>query len=303
VPEGLVCAAHGRHYLVELQNGLSLLNCVPRGKKSDVVCGDKVRYRVSSPDQGVIEEVLPRRNLLRRTSGQRQKLIAANIDLLVLVCATRPPISELLLQRVLLAASAEKIAVLLLLNKCDLIADLPGTRKGLQCAVELGFPLVELCAHDALHPGFAKLRTWLAGKKALLLGQSGVGKSTIINVLCPTALARTRELSNALNSGRHTTTHASLYHVQDVDKAGNDYALIDSPGLHAFGLAHIESEGLAGLFEEFQPHLGKCRFRDCRHEAEPGCELQAALADKLIHPSRLALYHELMLEATERNKY
>ena len=289
-------AAHGRHYLVEGGKNTSCL-CVPRAKKSEVVCGDRVSYQPSGPRQGVIEAVLPRRNLFRRASVQREKRIAANVDQLVFVVATRPVFSVSLLYRCLIAAEAEGMGALVLLNKCDVQEGLPVARERLQGVDRLGYPLIEICALDAAHAGFEGLHARLSGHKNVLVGQSGMGKSTLLNALYPAADARTREISSALNSGKHTTTHATLYRLDDTA------TLIDTPGLQTFGLAHIGPESLAEYFPEFAAYLGRCRYRDCRHDAESGCALHSAVSAGDIGEDRLGLYRELVREATPRVPY
>ena len=279
---GRVIAAHGRQYVVEQADG-SLLPCFPRGKKSEIACGDWVDYQLSGADQGVIDKIEPRRSLFYRSNEMRQKLIAANVDQVILVVATEPAFSDELLTRGLLSAEYQDLEALIVLNKCDLADKLPAARQHLAPLVALGYRVLELAARE----GAEALRPYLEGKTSVLVGQSGMGKSTLTNALIPEANAATREISTALDSGKHTTTHAKLYHV------GPGTALIDSPGLQEFGLRHLSRGELEHGFPEFRPHLGQCRFRDCHHDREPNCALQAALAAGAIDPRRFAIYRTL----------
>lgn len=279
---GQVIAAHGRQYIVELADG-ERLPCFPRGKKSEIACGDEVELARSSDDQGVIEAILPRRSLLYRSNEIRQKLIAANVDQLVIVIATEPAFSDDLVTRALLAAESEEIDVLIVLNKCDLADKLVTARRQAEIFVTLGYPVLELSARDHAED----LRPWLQGKTSVLVGQSGMGKSTLVNALVPEAGAATREISQALDSGKHTTTHATLYHLDAVSH------LIDSPGLQEFGLGHLDRSEIEQAFREFRPYLGECRFRDCRHDREPDCVLRDAVDSGKIDKTRFASYRRL----------
>lgn len=286
---GRVVAAHGRQYIVETGDG-TRLPCFPRGKKSEVACGDEVEFARSSADQGVIEKILPRRSLLYRSNEIRQKLIAANVDQLIIVVATEPAFSDELVTRALVAAESADIEILIVLNKCDLADRLPAARERLAVFAGLGYRILELSARDHAED----LRPALQGRTSVLVGQSGMGKSTLINALIPEANAATREISLALDSGKHTTTHASLFQLD------TDSALIDSPGLQEFGLGHLERGEIEQAFPEFRPVLGQCRFRDCRHDREPDCALNAALATGRIDPRRFAAYCRIVGQSAEQ---
>lgn len=267
--EGRVIAAHGRQYVVELADG-SRLPCFPRGKKSEIACGDRVDIKQTSDDQGVIEAIQPRSSLLYRSNEIRQKLIAANVDQLIIVVATEPAFSDELIARALVAAESEEIEPLIVLNKCDLTDKLGAARQRLAVLVGLGYRVLELSALEHAED----LRPHLANRTSVLVGQSGMGKSTLVNALLPDAKAATREISLALDSGKHTTTHATLYHL-DADSH-----LIDSPGLQEFGLGHLDRQDIENAFPEFRPFHGQCRFRDCLHNREPDCALIAAVHAK-----------------------
>jgi len=198
--------------------------------------------------------------------------------------ATEPAFSDELVARALLAAESEDIAPLIILNKCDLTDRLPAARERLATLSSLGYRVLELSARDHAED----LRPFLSGKTSVLVGQSGMGKSTLVNALIPEANAATREISLALDSGKHTTTHATLYHLD----AKSD--LIDSPGLQEFGLGHLDRHEIEHAFPEFREYLGQCRFRDCRHDREPGCALTAAVTGGAIDKNRFAVYRRIV---------
>lgn len=287
---GRVIAAHGRQYLVELDSGETLL-CFPRGKKSDVACGDRVEVSRPSRDQGAIEAIVPRASLLYRSNEFRHKLIAANVSQVLIVVATEPGFSFDLVCRCLVAAQAQDVSTRIILNKNDLTERLPAAREALAPFVALGIPVLELSAKN----GAELLRPLLAGHTSLLVGQSGMGKSTLVNALIPEAQAATREISEALDSGKHTTTHARLYHLDPSSDTAGD--LIDSPGLQDFGLQHLNQGEIEHAFPELSPYLGQCRFRDCRHDREPDCALRQALDTGKIDPRRWNVFHSLYLAA------
>jgi len=282
--EGQIVASHGRRHQVELADG-ALLDCVTRGRQRDYACGDRVDVALKGPGQGVIERLRPRASLLYRSDRARQKMVAANVTRIVIVVAPVPTFYPDLVNRCLAAAEHEEMKALILLNKTDL----PQAREA-AAALEpyrgLGYPVTALSAkRDA-----ATLAPRLLGQTSVLVGQSGMGKSTLINALLPGAAVRVAEVSAALDSGRHTTTHARLYHLDPATH------IIDSPGMQEFGLRHLDAAALESAFVEFRPRLGQCRFRDCRHMSEPGCAVAAACADGEISAERLESYRRLVRE-------
>lgn len=283
---GLVVGAHGRHVVIETPEGRRLIGH-PRGKKSQCVVGDRVRWQVAG-DEAVVEALEPRRNLLSRQDEWRTKSFAANIDLLLVVLAGEPMFSEGQLTRSLIAAEDAGIASALLLNKTDLPAAAPA-RERLAPYRAMGVPVVETALKSAPAAARETLAPLLAGKTTLVLGASGMGKSTLINLMVPRADAQVGEISQALSAGRHTTTTTTWYWLDDTRRA----ALLDSPGFQEFGLMHIAPQRLAELMPDLRPHLGQCRFYNCTHRHEPGCGVRAAAERGEITPSRMRLYEGL----------
>jgi ribosome biogenesis GTPase len=282
VTHGQVVAAFGRHFDVETTEGI--ISCVTRGKKGGIACGDRLQIERTGPAQGVIKSIDPRSSLLFRSDEFKEKIIAANVTQIIVVVAAEPAFYEDLVSRCLIAAEAASLKIVIVLNKCDLEQATRAALAQLQLYRDLGYPLITLSAKQDISP----LRPYLQGETSVLVGQSGMGKSSIINALLPAAQAHTREISQALNSGKHTTTHARLYHLDE------DSHIIDSPGLQEFGLAHVNEMDIAHAFVEFRPYLGHCRFSNCRHLVEPGCAiLEAAAADK-IDRRRLGTFHKLV---------
>jgi ribosome biogenesis GTPase len=282
--KGLVVGAYGKRYDVELPDR-SVISCVTRGKKTDLACGDAVEIKPTSTGEGVIERFLPRKSLLYRSNAYRTKMLAANVTQAVIVLATTPSFYEELLNRCVVAAEAAGIKPLILLNKCDL-AEYGKTMERLTYYQNLGYEVQPLSAKQDITP----LRHYLNGEVSVLVGQSGMGKSTIVNALLPDLKVRTQEVSQVLDSGKHTTTATHLYHLDDESD------LIDSPGLQEFGLYHLSIEQLEHAFIEFRPYLGKCRFNNCRHLKEPDCAVIAAVDAGAISPKRLSCYQGLLHE-------
>lgn len=280
---GTIVAAFGRGYLVEVEGG-SLLACVNRGKKGGLACGDRVKVSPGARGQGAIEKVEPRSSLLYRSDPFREKLIAANLTQAAIVVSGHPLFSEELLNRCLVAAEWQGLRVLIVLNKADLERETERALALLEPYAGLGYPLIPLCAKRDVGP----LRARLQGNSTVLVGQSGMGKSTLINALVPGADAPTREISRALGAGRHTTTHARLYHL-DAESH-----VIDSPGMQEFGLHHLTGTDMAEGFPEFRPLLGSCRFNDCRHAGEPGCAIAAAAESGAVGAKRLEFYRRML---------
>lgn len=298
----LIIAAHGRHYVVELQDpARTQLHAFPRGKKSECAVGDRVAIERTAPDQGVIVNVQPRRNLLHRSDQFKSKLLAANIDQVAIVLATEPGFSEDLLGRALVSAEALALRPLIVLNKIDLTARMEEARQRLALYRELGYPTVDISVHGAPEAALAQLQPRMAGSSTILIGQSGMGKSSLLNLLIPGVEAQTREISAKLDSGKHTTTFTRLYHLPD--DWGQGGSLIDSPGFQEFGLHHLSEGMLERAFPEFRPRLTACRFYNCHHINEPGCGVLAAVEAGEIAPRRHQLYTQLLHESRQQKPW
>jgi ribosome biogenesis GTPase len=290
---GLVVASHGRHCMVELADGMRLL-CHSRGKKSDCVVGDRVHWQPAG-DEGVIDKVAERRNLLFRQDEWKTKSFAANLDQLLVLVAVQPMYAETQLARALIAAESAGIPTLIVLNKTDL-PTLESARERLAPYRAMGVPVIELSLKARGDEARAQLGPLLDGKATLVLGPSGMGKSTLINLMVPAAQAQVGEISKALNTGRHTTTSTNWYWLDDSRRS----ALIDSPGFQEFGLRQLQATDLAALMPDIGNHAQACRFYNCSHLHEPGCGVRDALARGEIHPSRYRIYTELHAELSQR---
>ncbi len=292
---GTIIAAHGRHYLALAGN--EKLQCVTRGKKSDVAVGDSVNLKRTSPNQAVIESIGERKTLLYRSDQYKSKLLAANLTQLFVVVATEPGFSDDLVSRALVAAEAGGIAAHIVLNKIDVTNLLPQTRERLALYASLGYPIHEVSAVASPEATRNTLLPLLSGQSTILIGQSGMGKSSLINLLVPDADIATREISAALDSGKHTTTFTRLYQI------GPDTCVIDSPGFQEFGLHHLTEGMLERAFTEFTPYLGQCRFYNCHHLNEPGCAVLTAVKHGQIAKIRHELYRQLVHEASQTIGY
>lgn len=290
--QGLVVAAYGKRYEVELAaSGLEAprrISCVTRGKKTDLACGDIVSIKLTDTSEGVVESSAPRTSLLYRSNAFKSKVLASNVTQVVIVLATQPSFYEALLNRCLVAAEAANIKPLIVLNKCDL-PEANDAKNKLKLYEDLGYSVVHLAAKQDITPLLAHLES----QQSVLVGQSGMGKSTIINSLLQNQQVRTQEISDALDSGKHTTTAAHLYHLNTLNIDGT---LIDSPGLQEFGLHHLTHEEIELAFKEFRPFLGHCKYSDCKHSHEPECAVISAVNSGKISSVRLAFYRQLSQE-------
>ena len=292
VANGLVVGAHGRHCMVESTDGSRRL-CHARGKKSECVVGDHVVWQATG-DEGVIDQVVPRRNLLFRQDEWRSKSFAANLDQLLILVAAEPMYAETQLTRALIAAQQAGIPSFIVLNKTDL-PQIAAARERLAPYGAMGIEVIELSLKGRMAQAISTLTPRLTGRATLVLGPSGMGKSTLINGMVPAAAAQVGEISKALNAGRHTTTTTTWYWLDDARRT----ALIDSPGFQEFGLRQVSPAELPALMPDIAPHVG-CRFYNCTHLHEPGCGVRAALERHEISPSRYRIYQELHAELSAK---
>lgn len=293
---GRVVASHGRHVVVEDAQGERRL-CHPRGKKNQAVVGDHVQW-TPSEDEGSIEAIEPRRNLLYRQDDIRTKSFAANLDQVLMLVAAEPVFSENQVARALIAAQHAGIRALIALNKQDLKVPFDKAWARLQPYLDFGTVVLPLGLRDP-HHSLATLESELAHRVTLVLGPSGVGKSTLINRLVPHAKAATNIISKALQSGKHTTTSTTWYWMDDAKTA----ALMDSPGFQEFGLQHIPPTELAASMPDIGAHADHCKFHNCSHVHEPQCGVRSALSQGLIDGGRYNIYTQLFAELSAPKLY
>ena len=294
---GTIIAAHGRHYLADLDG--EKIQCVTRGKKTNVAVGDVVHVKKTSSDQAVIERIAERTTLLYRSDQYKSKLLAANLSRLFIVVATEPGFADDLVSRSLVACEAAGIEAHLILNKTDVEDLLPRARERVKPYAALGYPVHEVSATAQPEQTVATLQPLLEGQRSIFIGQSGMGKSSLINLLVPDADIAVREISAALDTGKHTTTFTRLYWLDEVADPTQRAAIIDSPGFQEFGLYHLSEGMLERAFVEFTPYLGGCKYYNCRHLAEPQCAVLDAVAEGKIARMRHTLYGQLLHESAQ----
>ena len=292
-----VVASYGRHVLLQTETGRQLIGH-PRGKKNQAVVGDRVLWQ-STGDEASIESVLPRRNLFYRQDEIRTKSFAANLDQVLILIAAEPEFSAMQLTRALVAAEAGQIRALIALNKRDLAEPFERAWARLAPYRHMGYSVLPLSLKPQVQ-GLDELQAQLHGRVTLVLGPSGSGKSSLINRLVPAAQADTAEISQALNSGKHTTTHTRWYALPEDAQT----VVIDSPGFQEFGLRHLEATQLAACMPDFRVHLGHCRFYNCTHLHEPGCAVLSHVqapegSEGAVSPHRHQLYAQLFAELSQ----
>ncbi len=292
--EGLIIAHYGAQVVVEPKSehgdyrGLPAKRCHLRANLGSLVTGDRVVW-INREPLGVVVARLDRSSELCRPDPYGDlKTVAANIDCILIVVAPYPEPHANLIDRYLVAAETQNIRPIILLNKIDRVDE--DNREKIEALIQpyqaLGYDVLRTSANDA--ESLSELRGFLVNRTCVFVGQSGVGKSSLINALLPDVQTRVGELSELTQKGRHTTTTAYLFHFP---QGGH---LIDSPGIREFGLWHMSRNQLLNGFIEFRPFIGHCRFRDCYHDQEPGCAIQQAIAQGEISPARMASFIHIL---------
>lgn len=286
----LVVASYGRHFLARDAAG-EIWQVYGKGKRREVAVGDEILILPSGDRQAWIEDIQTRKNLVYRSDALKSKMFAANLDLVLLMLAISPPYSPELLGRTLVACKHANVPLIILFNKLDILESDPASRVEVEHALDeltLGdTPVHFISVTDKPEDASSLLLPLLKGQRTLILGQSGMGKSTLINLLIPGALAATNDISLALNAGKHTTTHTQM-HFGD-----QGLELIDSPGFQAFGLHHLSEGDLLNAFDDIQEEGSKCRFANCQHKREPDCAVKLGLENGRLSSARYALYQLL----------
>ena len=291
---GRIVSHYGANFSVRDAQGSYHL-CLSRRNLPKLVCGDYVTWQAVGETEGVIVGLQPRQSLLARPGYHHQlKPIAANIDQILVVIAPQPSIDEDLINRYLVAATLTGIAPLIVLNKVDLLErnELLAIQQRLQIYVQLGYQLIH--ASTQANHGLKELISVLEHKTSIFVGQSGVGKSSLIKAILPDTSVRIGALSHATGLGKHTTTVSTLYPI------AHNGAIIDSPGIREFGLAQFEPAQIAQGFVEFQPLIEQCKFNDCSHHAEPGCAVHHGVNSGAIQRSRYDSFIRLVDSAQRR---
>ncbi|MDP4527556.1 small ribosomal subunit biogenesis GTPase RsgA [Alkalimonas delamerensis] len=294
---GLILSRFGKHADVEAEDG-QVIRCNLRRTLTSVVTGDRVVFRRARQSQGgvdgILDAVAERTTvLLRPDFYDGLKPVAANIDRIVVVSAVLPEFSAHIIDRYLVAAEVTGIPPVLVLNKTDLLdaSQQKALEDQLQLYQALGYPCLWLSAKQG--QGMAELLALLQQGTSILVGQSGVGKSSIMNAILPELALSTQQVSDVSGLGQHTTTASRLYHLPGGGQ------LIDSPGIREFGLWHFSPEQVTAGFTEFQPLLGHCKFRDCKHIKDPGCAILQAVADGSISEQRYQSYLRILTSMAE----
>ena len=286
-----IIARQGKTYIVE-DNSNQQHECHVRSQAIDAVCGDNVQCSAQNNSHDVIEEISERRNQITRIDNfKREKTLAANVDHMLIVIAPAPAFSTLLIDKYIACAQLNHCKVSIIINKAELINELQVDLNELE---EIYKNLVDnfIVASAKLGYGITPIRKALLNETSILVGQSGVGKSSIINRLLNSNDIKVSAISEHIQQGRHTTSNAYAHSINQHGK------IIDSPGVRTFTPAFIDSNELIKGFSEFSEYTGKCKFNDCQHINEPGCAIKDAVENNKIHSSRYQSYLEMHQELT-----
>lgn len=279
---GLIVTSFGRQFIVEVDG--VIYQAVTKAKKVDYVVGDVVKIEIINKEQLQITNLIQRRNLVYRIDQNRRKIIASNIDQILIVIAVKPHFESDFLNSCLTFAESSEIKPIIVINKSDLPESIAFIQQIEELyAKKLAYTVVKLTAID----NCKILTEILANHSNLLIGQSGVGKSTITNQLIAGAKIRTGGLGKLDMSGCHTTTNATLYHIDKTT------SIVDCPGLQGFGLYDVPLDSMVSFFPEFRNYLGKCKFNDCRHLNEPGCAIIAVAENGVFDETRFSYIQRL----------
>ena len=295
--EGLVVTRYSAHADIEDTQGI-IFRCNLRRNLTSLVVGDRVIWRQGHENlhgiSGVVEAVQPRKNMLSRPDYyDGLKVMAANIDRIIIVSAVLPTLSLNIIDRYLVICETANIPAVIVVNKADLLneSERINVQQQLKIYEEIGYQTLMISAKSG--ENMESFTALLSSGTSILVGQSGVGKSSLINTILPDVNALTNEVSDVSGLGQHTTTTSRLYHLPQGGE------LIDSPGIREFGLWHLEQEQITKGYREFQYVLGTCKFRDCKHLDDPGCALRAAVDEGRIHLTRFENYHRLIASLAE----
>ncbi|HLV78235.1 MAG TPA: small ribosomal subunit biogenesis GTPase RsgA [Marinobacter sp.] len=298
--EGLVIAHYGQQLDIEAREGEhagEVFRCFVRANIDSLVTGDRVVWRAGRSATGVVVARCDRANLLQRPDNfGALKPVAANIDHIILVIAPEPEPHDNLIDRYLVASESSDIPAVILLNKTDLINDY--NRDQIESLLAryqaLGYQVERTSAVAGLGQAAPEVEALVRDRTSVFVGQSGVGKSSIIQTLLPDEVLRVGAVSGSTGKGVHTTTTAKLFHLP----GGGD--LIDSPGIREFGLWHMTPQEVEYGFREIRPLIGQCKFRNCRHMGDPGCALEKAEEQGTLSPERLHSFHRILQDMTEQ---
>ena len=288
-----VIAVYGRQYLVQEDDGKQH-RVASLGRQSAIAVGDEVLLRDADSSNVVLQKVLERRNILFRSDAFKQKLLASNIDQVLVLISGKPMFSEEHLMRAAIAADCAEIPLILVCNKRDLPETQGRARERTRVWEALGYQVVEISVKSEPELTFQTMQALVEGKRSLLIGQSGMGKSSLINLLIPAAKQHTREISLALNTGKQTTTFTQAFPLTGEPWGSLGGALIDSPGFQEFGLNHLSRSQIQHAIPELHQRLGQCRYNNCRHEHEPGCAVTQARNEGSIDAARYDIYLRIL---------